>query len=118
MRLIHFKLMTGFIRWSVSWMSLSAMTGSESYTQQGSCEAQLSIGGSPTHLGTPRDRDALTWVQFRERFRNHHIPVGVMKMKHKEFLALKQVNYCKIFLQFLFELKPTLVYLREIGNAE
>jgi hypothetical protein len=38
------------------------------------------------------DRDILTWVQFRERFRNHHIPVGVMKMKHKEFLALKQVN--------------------------
>jgi hypothetical protein len=39
-----------------------------------------------------RDHDALTWVQFREHFRNHHIPAGVMKMKHKEFLALKQVN--------------------------
>jgi hypothetical protein len=39
-----------------------------------------------------RDCDVLTWVQFRERFRNHHIPAGVMKMKHKEFLALKQVN--------------------------
>jgi hypothetical protein len=38
------------------------------------------------------DRDALTWVQFRECFRNHHIPAGVMKMKHKEVLALKQVN--------------------------
>jgi hypothetical protein len=33
-------------------MSLSVMTGSESCTQQGSCEAQLSIGGSPTRLGT------------------------------------------------------------------
>jgi hypothetical protein len=39
-----------------------------------------------------RDRDALTWVQFRERFRSHHIPAEVMKMKHKEFLALKQVT--------------------------
>jgi hypothetical protein len=39
-----------------------------------------------------RDRDALTWVQFRERFRNHHIPAGVIKMKPKEFLALKQVD--------------------------
>jgi hypothetical protein len=39
-----------------------------------------------------RDRDALTWVQFREHFRNHHIPAGVMKMKHKEFLALKQLH--------------------------
>jgi hypothetical protein len=36
-----------------------------------------------------RDRDALTWVQFQQRFRSHHIPAGVMKMKHKEFLALK-----------------------------
>jgi hypothetical protein len=52
MRLIHSRLTTGFVRWSTSWMSLSAMTGSESYTRQGSCEAQLSIGGSPTQLGT------------------------------------------------------------------
>jgi hypothetical protein len=33
-------------------MSLSATTGSESGTQQGSCEAQPSIGGSPTQLET------------------------------------------------------------------
>jgi hypothetical protein len=32
-------------------MSLSATTGSELYTRQGSCEAQLSIGGSLTQLG-------------------------------------------------------------------
>jgi hypothetical protein len=87
MRLIHFRLTTGFVRWSASWMSLSATTGSESCTQQGSCEAQPSAGGSPT-----QDRDTLTWVQFWERFRHHHIPAGVMKMKHKEFLALKQVK--------------------------
>jgi hypothetical protein len=61
-----------------------------------------------------RDRDTLTWAQFRERFRHHHIPAGVMKMKHKEFLALKQVHSSKIFPQFLFELKPTLV----VRNAE
>jgi hypothetical protein len=33
-------------------MSLSATTGSESYTRQDSCEAQLLIGGSPIQLGT------------------------------------------------------------------
>jgi hypothetical protein len=92
-------------------MSLSATTGSEFCTQQGSCEAQLSNWWESYPA---RDRDVLTWVQFRERFRNHHIPAGVMKMKHKEFLALKQVNQSKIFPQFLFELKPTLV----IRNAE
>jgi hypothetical protein len=39
-----------------------------------------------------QDHDSLTWVQFRERFRSHHIPEGIMKMKQKEFRALKQVN--------------------------
>ena len=38
-----------------------------------------------------QDREALTCLQFREWFRSHNVPVGVMKMKQKEFLALKQV---------------------------
>ena len=37
-----------------------------------------------------QDREALTWLQLRERFRSHNVPAGVMKMKQK-FLALKQV---------------------------
>ena len=37
-----------------------------------------------------QDREALTWLQFRERFRSHNVPTGIMKMKQKEFLALKQ----------------------------
>ena len=39
-----------------------------------------------------QDREAFTWIQFRERFRSHNVPAGVMKTKKKEFLALKQVN--------------------------
>ncbi|WVZ97207.1 hypothetical protein U9M48_042758 [Paspalum notatum var. saurae] len=35
----------------------------------------------------PQDRDAFTWAQFRENFRNHHVLAGLMKMK-KEFLSL------------------------------
>ncbi|WVZ80301.1 hypothetical protein U9M48_027791 [Paspalum notatum var. saurae] len=38
----------------------------------------------------PQDRDAFTWAQFRENFRNHHVLAGLMKMKKKEFLSLKQ----------------------------
>ena len=30
-------------------------------------------------------------MQFRERFRSHHVPASMMKMK-KEFLALKQIT--------------------------
>jgi hypothetical protein len=47
-----------------------------------------------------RDRDALTWDKFRERFRNHHIPEGIMKMKQKEFRALKQVKLNGILYNF------------------
>ncbi|WVZ49106.1 hypothetical protein U9M48_000487 [Paspalum notatum var. saurae] len=38
----------------------------------------------------PQDRDAFTWAQFRENFCNHHVLAGLMKMKKKEFLSLKQ----------------------------
>jgi hypothetical protein len=31
---------------------------------------------------------AITWQEFTESFRNHHIPAGLMKLK-KEFLSLK-----------------------------
>ena len=48
-----------------------------------------------------QDREAFTWIQLRERFRSHHVPTGVMKMKKKEFLALKQVNSDIIFQHFL-----------------
>ncbi|WVZ76530.1 hypothetical protein U9M48_024499, partial [Paspalum notatum var. saurae] len=38
----------------------------------------------------PQDRDAFTWAQFGENFRNHHVPAGLMKMKKKEFLSPKR----------------------------
>jgi hypothetical protein len=34
--------------------------------------------------------DTITWQEFTECFRNHHIPAGVMRLKKKEFLSLKQ----------------------------
>ena len=33
-----------------------------------------------------------TWAQFKEAFRAHHIPAGVIRRKLIEFLALKQGN--------------------------
>ncbi|CAN6347612.1 unnamed protein product [Urochloa humidicola] len=32
----------------------------------------------------------ITWQEFTNSFRNHHIPAGLMKLKKKEFQALKQ----------------------------
>ncbi|CAO2190166.1 unnamed protein product [Urochloa humidicola] len=34
--------------------------------------------------------DTITWQEFRNSFRNHHIPAGLMKLKKKEFIDLKQ----------------------------
>ena len=33
-----------------------------------------------------------TWAQFKEAFRAHHIPAGVIRRKLTEFLALEQGN--------------------------
>jgi hypothetical protein len=37
-----------------------------------------------------RRPDTITWDEFTTNFRSHHIPSGVMKIKKKEFLSLKQ----------------------------
>jgi hypothetical protein len=34
--------------------------------------------------------DTITWQEFTNSFRSHHIPAGRMKLKKKEFLSLKQ----------------------------
>jgi hypothetical protein len=34
--------------------------------------------------------DTITWTEFATQFRNYHIPAGLMKIKKKEFLSLKQ----------------------------
>jgi hypothetical protein len=38
--------------------------------------------------------NAITWQEFTESFRNHHIPAGLMRLKKKEFLSLQQ-GECK-----------------------
>jgi hypothetical protein len=47
--------------------------------------------------------NTITWAKFSTQFRNYHIPVGLMKIKKKEFLSLKQGNmsvseYCDKFI--------------------
>ena len=36
------------------------------------------------------DADPIAWLEFRNAFRSHHVPTGLMKLKKKEFLFLKQ----------------------------
>ena len=39
-------------------------------------------------FGQP-DHNQITWQQFRDSFRSHHVTVGLMALKKDEFLALK-----------------------------
>jgi hypothetical protein len=50
--------------------------------------ASLLTGGTPTLL--PMMLPML--LPGQNQFRNYHIPVGLMKIKKKEFLSLKQGN--------------------------
>ena len=43
------------------------------------------------HFGCT-EANHITWLEFRSAFRSHHVPTGLMKLKKKEFLALKQGN--------------------------
>jgi hypothetical protein len=39
--------------------------------------------------------DTITWQEFTESFRNHHIHAGVMRLKKKEFLFLSSRGECQ-----------------------
>ncbi|WVZ75701.1 LOW QUALITY PROTEIN: hypothetical protein U9M48_023736 [Paspalum notatum var. saurae] len=64
--------MIGFARWNAGWTLLNAMTG------RGFC--MVPLRGAALDWWEPygpQDRDAFTWAQFGENFRNHHVPAGV-----------------------------------------
>jgi hypothetical protein len=56
-----------------------------------------------TFTTTLPDGYQVLWAEFREAFRGHHIPDGLMDHKQQEFLDLKQgsgtmYEYCKMFI--------------------
>jgi hypothetical protein len=43
-----------------------------------------------SYLATHANPDNITWEEFRDSFRQYHVPAGLMIVKKEEFLALKQ----------------------------
>ena len=41
------------------------------------------------YIAAHADPNTITWQEFRSKFREQHIPKGLMKLKKQEFLALK-----------------------------
>ena len=42
------------------------------------------------HLSTLPANTQVTWNEFKAAFRGHHIPLGLMSMKHIKFMRLTQ----------------------------
>jgi hypothetical protein len=42
-----------------------------------------------SYLTTHANPDTITWEEFRDNFRQYHVPAGLMIVKKEEFLALK-----------------------------
>jgi len=43
-----------------------------------------------SYTGAHANPATITWLEFKNHFRSHHIPAGVIKLKKKDFLSLKQ----------------------------
>jgi hypothetical protein len=43
-----------------------------------------------SYLATHANPNTITWEEFRDSFRQYHVPIGLMTVKEEEFLALKQ----------------------------
>jgi hypothetical protein len=43
-----------------------------------------------SYLATHANPDTITWEEFRDNFRQYHVPAGLMTVKKEEILALKQ----------------------------
>jgi hypothetical protein len=43
-----------------------------------------------TNVEAHKELETINWQEFKNSFRSHHVPLGVMKLKKKEFEDLKQ----------------------------
>jgi hypothetical protein len=68
--------MTSLRSLETSWTLHSATTKKRSYTPLEDSKAPHA------------NADAITWQEFQENFHAHHIPLGIMKLKKREFLSL------------------------------
>jgi hypothetical protein len=45
-----------------------------------------------SYIAAHEAADTINWAEFTTQFRHYHIPAGLMKIKKKEFLSIKQGN--------------------------
>jgi hypothetical protein len=52
----------------------------------------LTVDWWDSYTAAHDDANNITWAEFTTQLRNYHIPAGLMKIKKKKFLLLKQGN--------------------------
>jgi hypothetical protein len=82
----------GFVPCWDTWASPPPQdTGSrESHIQGGWNSRQLQTSWSETYRNSHQNVGAITWNEFKARFRTHYVPHGTLKLKKKEFSKLQQ----------------------------
>jgi hypothetical protein len=68
-----------------------------------------------SYLATHANPDTITWEEFRDSFRQYHVPAGLMTLKKEEFLALKgqcllvntRIGFCNCLAMLLKMSTPT-----------
>jgi hypothetical protein len=67
------------------------------------CLTGLTADWWDSYIAAHDAADTITWVEFATQFRNYHIPAGLMMIKKKEFLSLKQgsMSVCKYHARFI-----------------
>jgi hypothetical protein len=45
-----------------------------------------------TYVEAHEEPESINWQEFKNSFRSHHVPLGIMKLKKKEFEELKQCS--------------------------
>jgi hypothetical protein len=65
-----------------------------------------------SYLATHADTDTITWEEFRNNFRQYHVPGGLMIVRKEEFLALKQGTETNFYSYLVTHLRMSTLMLR------
>jgi hypothetical protein len=71
-------------------LNIAQCSGREKVLYASGCLTGPTTDWWDSYTATHDAADIITWAEFTTQFRNYHIPAGLMKIKKKEFLSLKQ----------------------------
>eukprot|EP00267_Zea_mays_P032695 XP_008666324.1 uncharacterized protein LOC103644960 [Zea mays] len=85
-------------------LNIAKFSDREKVLYASGCLTSPAVDWWDSYVGAHDAVDTITWAEFTTQFRNYHTPAGLLRIKKKEFLSLKQGNmsvseYCDRFIQ-------------------